>query len=184
MSNSSESEGYKLTVAKLSQRSATRFDCVLDETACEMIAQELAILALRKLSFKGEIRPAPQHRWKLTAQLGATVVQPCVITLDPVTTRIDQDVVRIFVPDMVVTSDEDEVEMPEDDTLEPLKEIINLVEVLTEALALYLPDYPRLDGVMLEKSTFSAPGITPMSDEDAHPFAGLAKLKGDNPEKN
>ncbi len=38
---------------------------------------------------------------------------------------------------------DDEAEMPEDDTAEPLPEVIDPGAVMFEALALALPDYPR-----------------------------------------
>jgi uncharacterized metal-binding protein YceD (DUF177 family) len=49
--------------------------------------------------------------------------------------------------------------------------------VLTEALSLALPDFPRADGAELGSQVYAADGVAPMTDEDAKPFAGLASLK-------
>ena len=70
-----------------------------------------------------------------------------------------------------------EVEMPEDDTVEELPATLNLVDVMTEALALALPDFPRADGAELGEAIFTEPGVAPMRDEDTRPFAGLSSLK-------
>lgn len=184
MLKSSHSGQHILVVAKLSQRAPTRFALTFDDAACAKVAQDLDALAVRKLTFTGDIRAQSQNRWQLRAKLGATVDQPCVVTWQPVTTRIDQDVVRVFVPDLAISGDEDEVEIPQDDSLEPLADVIDLQQIMTEALSLYLPDYPRAADAALPQSTFAAPGIAPMSDADAHPFAGLAKLKDTSSKKN
>ena len=67
--------------------------------------------------------------------------------------------------------------MPDDDTIEPLPDVIDLGAVLAEALALNLPLYPRADGAHLDQAVFTEPGKLPMTDEDARPFAGLAGLR-------
>jgi uncharacterized metal-binding protein YceD (DUF177 family) len=70
------------------------------------------------------------------------------VTLTPVRAVIDEPVRRRYVADLP-QPDGDEVEMPEDDTLEPMPEVIDLAEVAAEALALALPLYPRAPGAEL-----------------------------------
>ena len=112
----------------------------------------------------------------MSADLGATVVQDCVVTLDPVTTRIDEPISRSYVAD-IPEIEASEVEMPEDDTVEALPETLDLAQVMIEALSLALPPYPRIEGADLSVAVFSEPGVTPMSDDDAKPFAGLGALR-------
>ncbi|WP_095589220.1 YceD family protein [Actibacterium ureilyticum] len=141
------------------------------------LAQTLGISGLRKLRFTGQLQPENRADWRLRANLGATVIQPCVVTLEPVTTRIDTEIARLYTARPEVIPDTTEVEMPEDDSVEPMPEVLDLFDVLTEALALALPDYPRADGAALEQAQFAEPGVAPMTDEDAKPFAALAALK-------
>ncbi|WP_238366547.1 YceD family protein [Mesobacterium pallidum] len=141
------------------------------------IAAELGLSDLRKLNFAGRLSPAGKRDWQLEAHLGATVVQPCVVSLIPVTTRIEEDVTRRYTRDMPDPGDADEVEMPEDDTLEPLGAEIDIEAAMIEALALALPPYPRADGAALDDATFTEPGKAAMSDDDVKPFAGLAALR-------
>jgi uncharacterized metal-binding protein YceD (DUF177 family) len=117
-----------------------------------------------------------------TGDLGATVVQPCGVTLEPVTTRIEEPVLRRFLPglpDPVAG----EAELPEDVDAEPLGATIDPAAVMAEALALALPAFPRAPGAELGEAVFTAPGTAPMRAEDAKPLAGLAalrdRLKGD-----
>ncbi len=165
-----------LRVADLPQNSPTPFDLRPAAAELEEIRHELHLLGLRKLSFVGEIRAQGKRDWVLTAQLGATVIQPCVVTLDPVTTRIETSVRRVFLSDWT-EPDEPEFEMPEDDETEPLTAEIDPGQVMREALALALPQYPRRDGAELGSANFTEPGKRPMTDDDAKPFAGLAGLR-------
>ncbi|MEX0284527.1 MAG: DUF177 domain-containing protein [Paracoccaceae bacterium] len=165
-----------MRVADLAENKPNLFDLTLDETERAALAKALDLIALKKLRFQGEVVAEGRNDWTLTGMLGATVVQPCVVTLDPVTTRIDTRIDRRYVKGFTYP-DEAEAEMPEDDTTEPLTAEIDLDSVLAEALALHLPPYPRADGVDLGEAVFAEPGTTPMKDEDTRPFAGLAGLR-------
>ncbi|MCV2881198.1 YceD family protein [Actibacterium sp. XHP0104] len=155
------------------------FELRPDAETCARIAQDLGLLGLRKLRFAGQLIPDGKTDWRLEAQLGATVTQPCVVTLEPVTTRIDVTVARLYVADLpeIADSEDEEVEMPEDESVEPLPEVLDLRAVMQEELALNLPLYPRADGAELAQSTYAEPGVEAMSDDDAKPFAGLAELR-------
>ncbi|MEX0278686.1 MAG: DUF177 domain-containing protein [Ruegeria sp.] len=165
-----------LRVADLPQNTPTPFDLRPDGRVLEAVKTELGLLGLRKLSFKGDVRAQGKRDWVLNGKLGATVVQPCVITLDPVTTRIDVPVQRVFMADWS-DPDEDEFEIPEGDETEPLSAEIDPHAVMIEALSLALPQYPRKDGAELEQADYTEPGKQAMTDEDVKPFAGLAGLR-------
>lgn len=150
---------------------------VPDAAILKAIAAELGLLRLNKVRFTGEISATGKSDWKLSAKLGATVQQPCVVTLEPVTTRIEQEVQRLFVSDVPDYEAGSENEMPEDDSVDILGNYIDLGEIMVEALALHLPTYPRADGVEAENAVFTEPGKTPMSDNEARPFAGLEALR-------
>ncbi len=161
------------------------YDIAFQPNAPEMaaIAEELGITALRKLRLEGVLKARGKQDWQFSGKLGATVVQPCVVTLEPVTTRIEEPVMRVYLADWDMP-DESEVEMPEDDSSEPLEAEINILTLTKEALALALPAYPRAEGAELGEMVYTKPGETPMRDEDARPFAGLAALKGKLEDKN
>lgn len=166
----------RLVIAELASRKPTRFafDATADQQAA--LAARLGLSDLRKLRLRGEIRPKGGQDWALAAQLGATVVQPCSVTLDPVTTRIEEGIERLYLADLPQMTAQ-EIEMPDDDRLEALPEVIDLVALAEETLALVIPPYPRADGATLDTQVFAEPGVKPMTDEDANPFAGLAQLR-------
>ncbi|WP_415402710.1 YceD family protein [Tateyamaria sp. SN3-11] len=165
-----------LRVADLAQNAGTAFEIVPDAAQMAAIAEVLDLSGLRKLRFVGEVSAQGRSDWVLTASLGATVTQPCAVTLAPVTTRIDVPVRRQFVTDWV-EAEEGEVEMPEDDTIEPLGNWIDPEAVMIEALSLAVPDYPRAEGVALGETVLAGPGVVALTDDDLRPFAGLADLK-------
>ena len=148
-----------------------------DAEARKALADELGILGIRKLTFDGRVRPNGARDLVLNAKLGATVVQSCVVTLEPVVTRIDVNVLRQYLSDIPEISEAEESEMPEDDSVEPLGESIALETVMAEALGLELPEWPRAEGVDPVDIAVTEPGKAPMTDEDAKPFAGLASLR-------
>jgi uncharacterized metal-binding protein YceD (DUF177 family) len=175
-----------LVLARLSRGGETSFELAPEAPARAALAGELGLAALKKLRFSGRLIPEGKRDWRLVADLGATVVQPCVVTAEPVTTRIDEPVVRRYLAEMP-EPEGDEVEIPEDDSAEPLPGTLDLAEVMAEALALTLPIYPRAPGAELGEARFAAPGTAPLTDDDARPLAGLAalrdKLKGpDDPQ--
>ena len=143
------------------------------------LAGELGVSKIRKLTLIGRLTPEGKRDWRLEADLGATVVQPCVVTLEPVTTRIDETVTRRYLADMPDLSDltEAEAEMPEDDTAEPLPATLDLQAVMAEALSLALPDFPRADGVAPVEASAVPPGADPLEEADVKPFAALKALR-------
>ena len=141
------------------------------------MAADLDLIELRKLSFSATIQAIGHSDWQLTGTLGATVVQPCVVTLAPVTTRIDVPVERRYLATMPDLGDDEEIEMPEDENAEALGHTIDVAQVMHEALALNLPLFPRAEGAELGDAVFTEPGKKAMTEEDARPFAGLAALR-------
>jgi len=166
-----------LRLADLSKRTPTDVLLTPDAAQRGAVADVLGIPAIRKLRFEGTLSPEGKTDWRLDARLGATVVQECVATLDPVTTRIDEPIVRRYLADLP-TPEAGEVEMPEDDTLEGLPATLDIAAVMIEALALALPPYPRSDAAEVAEFTVTEPGKTPMTQADLRPFAGLAALRG------
>lgn len=167
------------TVALQGRKDATEFALAPDAETRAAMAERLGLLALRKLTLAGRILPASGRDWHLEARLGATVVQPCGVTLAPVTTRIDEDVTRRYLADLPATphAEGDETEMPEDTDVEPLPRAVDLLALAEEALSLALPMFPRAPDAGFDGAQVTEPGKRAMTDADARPFAQLARLR-------
>ena len=168
-------------VAAIAGRAATHVRFVPDAAARAAIAGLLDLLDLPQLGFDGEIVPSGKRDMVLKGRLKAVIVQACGITLDPVRTRLDERVERHYLADFV-ESEAEETEIPDDDTVEALPEVIDAAAVVIEALALALPLYPRAPGVELGRVAVAPPGAAPLKEADLKPFAGLGKLMGRTPD--
>ncbi len=167
--------------AALAQRKPTRFDLAPGAAERAAIATDLGLLDLPAVRLRGEIRPVGRSDFVLEADLEAQVVQACIVTLAPVPGLVKERVVRRYLADWQAPEGE-EAEMPEDDTTEPLPEVIDAGAVLTEALALALPLYPRAEGAVFEGFVKGAEGSDALTDEKIKPFSGLADLLKKKPE--
>jgi uncharacterized metal-binding protein YceD (DUF177 family) len=162
-----------LQPARLRDAADFSFDIAPTEQEAKALAALLEARSVRKMRFAGKLRPLDNDGWQLDGQLGATVVQTCVVTLDPVTTRVDQPVHRTWLPQTAPLPQELVLTADDDDEIEPLGERLDLGLVAIEALALALPSYPRAPGA-------AVPEVDDADvDEDPpeKPFAALASLR-------
>ena len=151
------------------------FDWRPDAEEARALADELGLLALSKARLVGEARAAAGG-WELRARLGATARQPCAITLAPVATRVEEEVVRRY--GAAPPAPPGETEMAADaDEWEDAPETLDLAAVFAEALSLALPAFPRAEGAELGETIAGPPGTAPMTDDDAKPLAGLKALR-------
>lgn len=174
---SDDTKRHSLRVADLKQSGGTDFDIRFSPADQRAAAGTLKIPGVAKMRLRGRIAPLGKEDWELKGTVGATVTQECVLTLAPVKTRIDEEVYRIFRKDMLDFEEGSVVELDMDENEEPLSTDIDLFAIAVEAIALALPPYPKAEGAALETTAFAGEDVTPMSDEDAKPFASLAALK-------
>ncbi len=167
---------HPIRPADLPQGRVVEIELLPDAATLAAIAAEMGLDGLRKMRVTGKLAPLGKRDWRFTGHIGATVTQPCVVTLEPVNTRIEEDIQRSWRAGLEPET-ASEAEMPEDADEEPLGAVIDLGAVALEALALAIPLYPQAEGAALKQKDFTEPGKQAMSDDDAKPFAGLAALK-------
>jgi uncharacterized metal-binding protein YceD (DUF177 family) len=175
-------------MAEIAGRRARDFQIVPDGAERAALASDLGLLDLPRLSFRGTLAPAGKADVVMQGRLEAEVVQACIVTLVPVRATIDEEVRRRYAADFSEPEPGSETEMPEDDTLEPMPERLDLAEVMHEALALALPEYPRAPGVELGAAAFGPRGAgraddSTDADERPNPFAALAQLRPPGPKE-
>jgi uncharacterized metal-binding protein YceD (DUF177 family) len=160
-------------VAQLSARGPREITYGPDAEGRAAIAAHLDLVELPRLRFEGRIAPEGRGDWRLEGKLIARAVQSCVVTLAPVATRIETELLRRYLTDWRDPEDS-EAEMPEDDTTEPLGHRIDVAAAVIEALDLALPAWPRAKGAALEDApdTDEVPDPAPAS-----PMAALAALR-------
>jgi uncharacterized metal-binding protein YceD (DUF177 family) len=134
---------------------------VLDITACEA------------LSIDYEIKPGLAGHYRLTGRLLADVVQPCVVTLEPVAQHIDEalDVDLRPAESLPAAGDESESDIldgPDFGLIED--DAVNIGLIVLEHMSTAIDPYPRLPGAELEAAQSVA-------GRSANPFAVLKNLK-------
>lgn len=154
-----------------------------NETERAAIAEAMQILSVERFSATLSIAPL---RGGLRAQghLDAEVTQASVVSFEPVAETVSEDIDRVFLPapkdshapapgaevfiDLENDDFPDHIDGPE----------VDLSALLLETLALALDPYPRLPGESLDSLGVS------VDDGPTGPFAGLARLKGGNEDKD
>lgn len=143
----------------------------------EALAQRFDLLSLDSLSATVRLRRrSDKGLIALRGQFSATVAQACVVSLEPVTSRLEESFELLYSTESGDAVDEDAVidfsaeDLPE--TVDP--EGIDVGEAVAQQLAVALDPYPRRADACLPKEISTAAEAIEES-----PFAGLKVLKAD-----
>lgn len=148
-------------------------DIEANETERQAIAAIAGLRELPRLAASFDLTPAPGGQVHASGRVQATVGQTCVVTLEPITTEVDEEVDVTFSPEAERASarpETDEDGLAEDPPEPIVNGEIDLGALAAEFLILGLDPYPRKPGAVFE------PVIEPADPAD-HPFAALATLK-------
>lgn len=142
------------------------------------IARFLDIEAVERMTLTVRLFPLDGDGWEARGQLTATVVQSCVVTLEPVRNVVDTPVRRTYLhaPDIPESA---EMELDEDDLDPPdvFDTHIDLGQLAVETLALALDPWPRAEGAEFDARRYGEPGAEAVDEETSRPFASLAELR-------
>jgi len=167
-----------MATSRLRRDAETQFRVAAEPNELVALARYLDVDRLDRVSLAGFIAPAAGGGWRVRGRLVARVVQSCVVTLEPVESRIETDIERLYMPaESLPAEHEVEILPDEEDVPDPFTDTIDPAGLAAESLLLLIDPYPRADGAELGRQSFAAPGVTPLSDEDTHPFASLGALK-------
>jgi uncharacterized metal-binding protein YceD (DUF177 family) len=160
----------RLAVADIPEN-GRRVDLVADDKAREAIAKIANLDALPRLEAGFDMTRQGSGGLHVSGRVAATVVQTCVVTLEPVESQIEEVVDLTFQPEAASSSAASGFHaLDAEDPPETLRDgVVDLGAVATEFLLLGIDPYPRKPGV-----AFDAPAAGDLS---GHPFAALAALK-------
>jgi uncharacterized metal-binding protein YceD (DUF177 family) len=161
-----------LAISEVSE-AGRHIDLVAGAQARVAVAKLAGLAALPRLEASFDVTRRGRSGLHVGGRVSATVVQTCVVTLEPLENEVDEEIDVAFVPaaaPAVEDYNSGEVEVPLEDALEPLVgNTVDLAAIATEFLILGLDPYPRKPDAV-----FEAPSV---GDESAHPFAALAEFK-------
>ncbi len=169
-----------IPVARIGQQAKTiSFEAGPEARAA--LAQRFGLIELSAFSAKAVLRRRKDTGWiELKGGLTASVVQECVVTLEPVAAEVEGEIDELFDDSREVDGYEVELDPVAEDP-EPLEgEVLDVGEVFAQVLSLSLDPYPRAPGVPPVDRQDSAPDAEDGGDGEggtASPFAALALLK-------
>lgn len=151
-----------------------------DEAARADLARLADVLSVEAMRAELEVKPWGRDGWGITGRITADVTQACVVTLEPVATRVDETIdVKLVPPEAMARYEEkadEEGGIDVDPTLdlpEPLEDgVIDLGAVAVEHFLVGIEPYPRKEGAAFDAD---AAGVGDGRAE-LSPFAALARL--------
>ncbi len=162
---------HLVTLADAAQGRAISLEA--DEAARAEIARRLALIALDRFAVTADVRSVAGGI-AATGAVDADVVQSCAATGMPVPARLHEPFDLRFLREAAPASEEEvEISGADLDILPLDGERIDLGEAAVQTLSLALDPFPRhpdADRILAEKGV--------LSEEQAGPFAALAKLRG------
>ena len=167
----SEAFTHRLALAQI--RDGERIDLVADEGERAGIAKRLGLLSIDRLEAHAVLE-RNDGEVRATGRIKATLAHGCVASGEPLPARVDEAFDLRFVPEPSGKPD-DEVELdPEQlDVVFHDGAGIELGAAIADTLMLSLDPYPRGPNA---DAALQAAGV--LSEEQAGPFAALAKWKG------
>lgn len=145
------------------------YDIVATTEERAALAKRFDLLTLDRLTARVQLAPIASGFYRLSAKLEAELAQACVITLEPVASRISEEFSLLYgaideQKDVLLDSDSETVEAIEGG-------MVDIGEAVAQQLSLALDSFPRAPGASAESGANA--GATRLDS----PFAALAKLR-------
>jgi uncharacterized metal-binding protein YceD (DUF177 family) len=155
-------------------RDGERLDLVADDAERTAVARRLGLVSLGRL--EAHVRLARTGDLvHAEGRLLAALDQSCVVTGDPVAAHVDEPFTLLFTPEPMGGPDlEIELGQSDCDVVFYNGAVIDLGSAIADTLAVSLDPYPRSAGA---DAALREAGV--LSEEQASPFAVLAKLRKD-----
>lgn len=145
-----------------------RIDVTANAEECAAVARRLGLPAIAELRCSFECHPAAGSTIAAHGRLQARIIYTCGVSFEPYAAELAEDFAVRFVPE---GEESDELDLDADDEIPYAGDTIDLGEATAEQLALALDPFPRKPDAALPADISGPTG----------PFAGLAKLRGDEP---
>ena len=166
-----EDFAHRLTLDRI--RDGERIDLAADESERRAIAERLDLPSIDRLDAHASLA-RDGETVRATGRVAASLEQRCVVTGEPVAAHVDEAFDIAFVPEPRAGEVPEEVELRSEDCDVVFHDgvAIDLGTAIADTLALSLDPYPRSAAA---ETALREAGV--LSEEEAGPFAVLAKLK-------
>lgn len=152
-----------------------KFDANPAERAA--LADRFGLVSLDRFHASFSLRRLRKDLIRLKGHISASLVQACVVTLEPIPAEIAEDVELDFSETEADPGEEIDLDAEAADGPEPLiGGMIDLGEVAAEQLGLAIDPYPRKAGAEVPAEWKADPAAEPEPVAKINPFAALDKL--------
>jgi hypothetical protein len=140
------------------------------------LAIALDLVACERLEARYTIQPRAHGQFLATGTVEAAVVQSCVVTLEPVSSRfVEPFEIDFYPPERLPKPGLGEVDVLTAPDCEPIEEgLIPIGRIIYEHVATGIDPYPRKEGAVFQWPDREA---RPNDEQRHSPFGVLAKLK-------
>lgn len=164
-----EDFAHRLTLDRI--RDGERIDLVADDAERQAIAERLDLPSLDRLEAHASLARDGEVI-RVAGRIAAALEQRCVVTGEPVAAHVDEPFDIAFIPEPQAGDEEIELKPEDCDTVFHDGAAIDLGSAIADTLALALDPSPRSAAA---EAALREAGV--LSEEEAGPFAALAKLK-------
>jgi uncharacterized metal-binding protein YceD (DUF177 family) len=158
-----------------------RLDLRADAAERGAVAARLGVDELKQLQADVNIKCTKAGQYRVEVDFTAEVLQSCVVTLEPVTSRINDRFVEVFADDAGVDGVEVDIDPVGEDPPERVENgQIDVGELVVQYLVLAVDPYPRkADASVAAPYARAGTDISaePVEDARENPFAALGALQ-------
>jgi uncharacterized metal-binding protein YceD (DUF177 family) len=152
-----------------------KFDADPAERAA--LADRFGLISLDRFHASFSLRRLRKDLIRVKGHISASLVQACVVTLEPIPADIAEDVELDFSENVDEPGTEMDLDAEAADGPEPLSGgMIDLGEVAAEQLGLAIDPYPRKPGAEVPAEWAADPAAEPVPEPKVNPFSALEKL--------
>jgi uncharacterized metal-binding protein YceD (DUF177 family) len=145
----------------------------------EAIATVAGVQAVARLEAEFDLTRYGRDGVHVTGSVTATVEHRCVLTLEPMESKIEEAIDLVFVPPSALPSEAGsaEVRTSSEEPPETLRDgVVDLGAVASEFLILGIDPYPCKPGAVFHAPQAKEPATQAKENVADHPFAALAAL--------
>lgn len=152
-----------------------KFDAEPAERAA--LADRFGLISLDRFHANFSVRRLRKDLIRVKGHISASLVQACVVTLEPIPAEIAEDVELDFSEEPDDLATEIDLDAEAADGPEALSGgMIDLGEVASEQLGLAIDPYPRKPGAEVPAEWAGDPASEPVPEPKVNPFSALEKL--------
>ena len=169
---------HRINVSNLSAK-PIHATLTADERERAWLAERWGVLSVDAVSADLELSRWKRDGVRVKGIIGAEITQECVVTLDPISETLSEEIEALYVPEgsklaRVQTSDIGEMVIEAEGPDAPevfVGDSIDIAQIYEEFIVLAIDPYPRKEGAELP------PGEPEIETDPAEsPFAGLSEL--------